>query len=227
VRLPLISNFDDFEPLAAEPGVRVRFVRGADELDGADLIVLPGSKSTVSDLRWLFASGLAHAIRKAAADGRPVLGVCGGYQMLGRSVADPEGIEGPAGETEGLGLLDVTTVMTGEKTLTRVTAQHVATRQPIDAYEIHIGRTDGPDRVRPFAMLDGAPEGAISRDGRVYGSYLHGLFASDEFRSSFLRQLDIPTTDQQYRGRLESVLDALADHIEAHLDVEGLLALAR
>jgi adenosylcobyric acid synthase len=226
--LSRIANFDDLDPLKLEPGVDLVMVRPGEAVPGdARLVIIPGSKSTRGDLAFLRAQGwdidlLAHRRR-----GGHVLGVCGGYQMLGRSVADPEGIEGPAGETEGLGLLDVTTVMTGEKTLTRVTAQHVATRQPIDAYEIHIGRTDGPDRARPFAMLDGAPEGAISRDGRVYGSYLHGLFASDEFRSSFLRQLDIPVTDQQYRGRVESVLDALADHIEAHLDVDGLLALAR
>jgi len=226
--LSRIANFDDLDPLKLEPGVDLVMVRPGEAVPGdARLVIIPGSKSTRGDLAFLRAQGwdidlLAHRRR-----GGHVLGVCGGYQMLGRSVADPEGIEGPAGETEGLGLLDVTTVMTGEKTLTRVSAQHVATRQPIDAYEIHIGRTDGPDRARPFAMLDGAPEGAISRDGRVYGSYLHGLFASDEFRSSFLRQLDIPTTDQQYRGRVESVLDALADHIEAHLDVDGLLALAR
>ena len=226
--LSRIANFDDLDPLKLEPGVDLVMVRPGEAVPGdARLVIIPGSKSTRGDLAFLRAQGwdidlLAHRRR-----GGHVLGVGGGYQMLGRSVADPEGIEGPAGETEGLGLLDVTTVMTGEKTLTRVSAQHVATRQPIDAYEIHIGRTDGPDRARPFAMLDGAPEGAISRDGRVYGSYLHGLFASDEFRSSFLRQLDIPITDQQYRGRVESVLDALADHIEAHLDVEGLLALAR
>ncbi len=226
--LSRIANFDDLDPLKLEPGVDLVMVRPGEAVPGdARLLIIPGSKSTRGDLAFLRTQGwdidlLAHHRR-----GGHVLGVCGGYQMLGHSVDDPEGIEGPAGQTAGLGLLDVTTVMTGEKKLTRVTAQHVATGQPIDAYEIHIGRTDGPDRARPFAKLDGAPEGAISRDGRVYGSYLHGLFASDDFRSSFLRQLDIPVTDQQYRGRVESALDALADHIEAHLDVEGLLALAR
>ncbi|MEH2534268.1 adenosylcobyric acid synthase [Bradyrhizobium sp. AZCC 1588] len=226
--LSRIANFDDLDPLKLEPGIDLVMVRPGEAIPGdARLVIIPGSKSTRGDLAFLRAQGwdidlLAHHRR-----GGHVLGVCGGYQMLGHSVADPEGIEGPAGETDGLGLLDVTTVMTGEKTLTRVTAQHAETRQPIDAYEIHIGRTDGPDRARPFAMLDGAPEGAISRDGRVYGSYLHGLFASDNFRSLFLGQLDIPVTGQQYRVRVESALDALADHIEAHLDVEGLLALAR
>ncbi|OLK15066.1 hypothetical protein IXO621_20885 [Xanthomonas oryzae pv. oryzae] len=147
--------------------------------------------------------------------------------MLGESVADPDGIEGPAGETRGLGLLDVTTTMTEQKTLTRVSAVHAATGQPINAYEIHIGRTDGPDRARPFARLDGVAEGAVSSDGRVHGSYLHGLFTSDEFRKAFLAQLDIAVADQLYGARVESALDALAAHIEAHLDVDGLLALAR
>src|SRR5207302_5186189 len=148
----------------------------------AALVILPGSKSTRGDLDFLRAQGwdidlLAHHRR-----GGHVLGLCGGYQMLGRSVADPDGIEGPAGETLGLGLLDVTTMMSAQKTLTRVSAVHAATDQPIQAYEIHIGRTDGPDRDRPFARLGGAPEGASSSDGRVQGSYLHGLFTSDDFR---------------------------------------------
>jgi len=117
--------------------------------------------------------------------------------------------------------------MSPQKTLSRVTARHAHSAAPIDAYEIHIGRTDGPDRARPFATLDGAPEGAVSSDGHVHGSYLHGLFTSDQFRKAFLAQLDIPATDQPYHGRVESALDALADHVEAHLDVTGMLALAR
>lgn len=117
--------------------------------------------------------------------------------------------------------------MTPQKTLTRVTASHAATKQPIDAYEIHIGHTEGSDCVRPFAMLNGVPEGAVSADGRIHGSYLHGVFASDAFRKAFLAQLDIPAADQSYRTKVESALDALAGHIEAHLDVDGLFALAR
>ncbi|MVT67860.1 cobyric acid synthase [Bradyrhizobium pachyrhizi] len=226
--LPRIANFDDLDPLKLEPGVDLMMVRPGEAVPGdAKLVILPGSKSTRGDLAFLRAQGwdidlLAHRRR-----GGHVLGLCGGYQMLGQSVADPDGIEGPAGETRGLGLLDVTTTMTEQKTLTRVSAVHEATSQPISAYEIHIGRTDGPDRVRPFASLDGAPEGAISSDGRVHGSYLHGLFASDEFRKAFLAQLDIAAADQPYGARVESALDALAGHIETHLDVEGLLALAR
>jgi adenosylcobyric acid synthase len=147
--------------------------------------------------------------------------------MLGRSVADPDGIEGAAGETPGLGLLDVTTIMTPEKSLTRITAEHAETKQPIEAYEIHIGRTEGSDRTRPFAFVDGAPEGAISADGRVQGSYLHGLFAADAFRSAYLARLGVAAANESYGRRIEGALDALADHIEKHLDVRGLLALAR
>ena len=226
--LSRIANFDDLDPLKLEPGVDLVMVRPGEAIPGdVKLVILPGTKSTRGDLAFLRAQGwdidlLAHHRR-----GGHVLGVCGGYQMLGRSVADPEGIEGAAGETSGLGLLDVTTVMTSQKTLTRVTASHVATDQPIDAYEIHIGQTDGPDRARAFAFLNGKPEGAVSSDGRVHGSYLHGLFASDSFRKAFLAQLNIPAADQQYRARVEGSLDALADHIETHMDVEGLLALSR
>jgi adenosylcobyric acid synthase len=226
--LSRIANFDDLDPLKLEPEVDLVMVRPGEALPGdCGLVIIPGSKSTRGDLAFLRAQGwdidlLAHHRR-----GGHVLGLCGGYQMLGKSVADPEGIEGPSGETSGLGLLDVTTVMTPQKTLTRVTASHVATGQPIDGYEIHIGHTEGVDCVRPFAMLDGAPEGAMSSDGRVHGSYLHGMFTSDAFRKAFLTRLGIPATDQRYRARVEDTLDALAGHIEAHLDVEGLFALAR
>jgi adenosylcobyric acid synthase len=226
--LSRIANFDDLDPLKVEPDVDLVMVRPGEAIPGdARLVILPGTKSTRSDLVFLRAQGwdidlLAHHRR-----GGHVLGLCGGYQLLGRSVADPEGIEGPSGESPGLGLLDVITVMTTQKTLTRVTATHAATREPIEAYEIHIGRTEGRDRARPFAILDGAPEGAVSIDGRVHGSYLHGLFASDGFRKAFLAQLNIPAADQSYRARLASALDALADHIETHLDVEGVFALAR
>ncbi|MCC8936668.1 cobyric acid synthase [Bradyrhizobium sp. Arg68] len=226
--LSRIANFDDLDPLKLEPGVDLVMVRSGEAIPGdAKLVILPGSKSTRGDLAFLRAQGwdidlLAHHRR-----GGHVLGLCGGYQMLGQTVADPDGIEGPAGETPGLGLLDVATTMTEQKTLTRVNAVHAPTDQAISAYEIHIGRTDGPDRARPFAVVDGEPEGAISTDGRVHGSYLHGLFASDDFRKSFLAKLDIAATDQPYGARVESALDALADHIEAHLDVDGIFALAR
>jgi len=226
--LSRIANFDDLDPLKLEPNVDLLMVRAGEVIPGdTTLVILPGSKSTRGDLAFLRDQGwdidiLAHHRR-----GGHVLGLCGGYQMLGKSVADPHGIEGPAGETPGLGLLDVTTLMTPQKNLTRVEAVHAATSEPIDAYEIHIGQTEGPDCARPFARVGDAPEGALSADGRVQGSYLHGLFSSDAFRSAFLARLGISAAGEPYRAKVESALDALADHIQTHLDVDGLLALAR
>jgi adenosylcobyric acid synthase len=226
--LARIANFDDLDPLKLEPDVDLVMVRAGEAIPGdAALVILPGSKSTRGDLDFVRKQGwdidlLAHVRR-----GGHVLGLCGGYQMLGNSVADPDGIEGSPGETPGLGLLDVITTMTPEKSLTRIKAEHAETRQSIEAYEIHIGRTEGADRVRPFALVNGAPEGAISANGRVQGSYLHGLFASDMFRTAYLARLGVAAANESYGARVESALDALADHIEGHLDVEGLLALAR
>jgi len=226
--LSRIANFDDLDPLKLEPDVDLVMVRPGEAIPGdTALVILPGSKSTRADLDFLHRQGwdidlLAHVRR-----GGHVFGLCGGYQMLGKSVVDPDGIEGAAGETPGLGLLDVTTVMSPEKSLTRVAAVHAATKQAIDAYEIHIGRTEGCDRGRPFAFVDGTAEGAISADGRVQGSYLHGLFSSDEFRRAYLARLGVTASDDSYRGRVESALDALAEHMENHLDVSGIFALAR
>jgi adenosylcobyric acid synthase len=226
--LSRIANFDDLDPLKLEPEVDLVMIRPGEAIPGdATLVIIPGSKSTRGDLAFLRAQGWDIDISAHHRRGGHLLGLCGGYQMLGTSVVDPDGIEGPAGETQGLGLLDVTTVMTPQKSLTRTDAVHAASGETVSAYEIHIGRTDGPDRTRPFTFVNGAPEGAISRDGRVHGTYLHGLFTADGFRRAFLDRLGIAASDQNYRGRVEEVLDALADHIETHLDVDGLLALAR
>jgi adenosylcobyric acid synthase len=154
-----------------------------------------------------------------------VLGLCGGYQMLGRRIADLEGIEGPAGAEAGLGLLDVETAMGPDKHLTEVAAVHAATGAPFRGYEIHIGCTGGPDRARPFALVDGRREGAVSACGRVAGSYLHGMFRDDAFRAAFLAGLGT-TAATRYDAGVEATLDALAAHMEAHLDVSGLLSAA-
>jgi adenosylcobyric acid synthase len=226
--LSRIANFDDLDPLKQEEDVDLVMVRPGQAIPGdAKLVILPGAKSTRGDLDFLRAQGWDIDLAAHHRRGGHVLGICGGYQMLGQSVADPEGIEGPAGETPGLGLLDVATVMTPEKALTRVHAVHAATGAALDAYEIHIGRTDGRDRARPFSFVKGQPEGAASADGLVHGTYLHGLFTSDIFRRAFLASLGAQASDTHYRVKVESALDALADHIEAHLDVDGLLALAR
>ncbi|MEM1401401.1 MAG: cobyric acid synthase CobQ, partial [Pseudomonadota bacterium] len=193
----------------------------------ADLVVIPGSKSTRGDLDFLRRQGwdidlVAHHRR-----GGRVLGVCGGYQMLGLSVADPEGIEGPPGETDGLGLLNVRTVMGGDKALCEVAARHVGLDLPFKGYEIHIGRTEGPDCQRPFATIRGRPEGAVSADGLVAGSYLHGMFADDGFRAAWLGSLGASPSNLAYETAIEGTLDRLADHLEEHLDVAGLLACAQ
>ncbi len=226
--LSRIANFDDLDPLKAEPGVSVVMVRAGEAIPGdAGLVILPGTKSTRGDLAFLRAQGWDVDLRAHWRRGGHVLGICGGYQMLGRTVADPEGIEGPAGADVGLGLLDIATVMTPDKRLTRVAGVHAASGLPISGYEIHIGRTDGADRARPFAQIAGAAEGAISADGRVTGSYLHGMFADDAFRAAYLSGLGVAASGRSYGADVEATLDALAAHLERHLDVPAILGLAR
>jgi adenosylcobyric acid synthase len=226
--LARIANFDDLDPLRLEPEIDLVLVRPGEAVPGdTRLLIVPGSKSTRGDLEFMKKQGwdidvLAHHRR-----GGHVLGICGGYQMLGRSVVDPSGIEGCAGETAGLGLLDVATVMAPDKRLTRVTARHGASALSVDAYEIHIGRTDGPDAARPFCFIGDVPEGAVDATGRVAGTYLHGLFVSDAFRRFFLGQIGIAAKADQFGARIESTLDALGDHVERHLDTDAMLALAR
>ncbi|SEN31922.1 adenosylcobyric acid synthase (glutamine-hydrolysing) [Gemmobacter aquatilis] len=223
-----IANFDDLDPLSQEPGVALRMIQPGQAIPGdTDLVILPGSKSTRGDLAFLRAQGWDIDLQAHVRRGGHVLGICGGYQMLGHVVRDPDGIEGAAGETPGLCLLDVDTVMTPDKRLTRVAATHAASGLRVDGYEIHIGATSGPARARPFAFVEGQPEGAVSTDGRITGSYLHGLFGADAFRAAFLRGMGSTSGATRYGATVEATLDALADHMEAHLDVPGLLALAR
>ncbi|MBC7140979.1 MAG: cobyric acid synthase [Rhodobacteraceae bacterium] len=225
--LSRIANFDDLDPLKPEPSVSLTMVRAGEAIPGdAALVILPGSKSTRGDLAYLREQGWDIDIAAHVRRGGHVLGICGGYQMLGTRIVDPDGIEGAPGETPGLGLLDVATTMSADKRLTRTEATHAATGAPMQGYEIHIGRTDGPDRARPFAQVEGEPEGAVSADGRIMGSYLHGMFSGDAFRAAFLRRLGARST-ANYGATVEATLDRLAAHLEAHLDVEGLLALAR
>lgn len=226
--LSRIANFDDLDPLAQEPGVRLSMIAAGLPLPGdCDLVILPGSKSTCADLVYLRAQGWDFDLQAHVRRGGRVLGICGGYQMLGRAIHDPEGVEGTPGSVEGLGLLDIETVMTADKQLARTQARHAASDTIIDAYEIHIGRTDGPDRKRPFAFVDGRPEGASSHDGRILGSYLHGMFATDDFRRAFLSALGAAPASYAYGAAVDATLDALARHLETHLDIDGLLALAR
>ncbi|MEL6516772.1 MAG: cobyric acid synthase [Pseudomonadota bacterium] len=228
LRLSRIANFDDLDPLAQEPGVRLTMLGAGEALPGdADLVIIPGSKSTRGDLAYLRAQGWDVDLAAHHRRGGQILGICGGYQMLGHSVDDPEGIEGPPGRDPGLGLLDIETVMTADKRLSEVTATHGATGAPMSGYEIHIGRSEGPDRARPFAHVAGQPEGAISADGLVQGSYLHGMFRDDGFRAAWLAGFGVTAGAQGYGASVEATLDALATHIETHLDADRLFGWAR
>jgi len=225
--LARIANFDDLDPLGMEPGVRLVFVRPGAPIPGnADVVILPGSKSTIGDLAFLRAQGWDIDIKAHVRRGGHVLGVCGGYQMLGQTIADPEGIEGPAATVEGLGLLDIATVMSPDKSTRLVKGTHCATGTAIEGYEIHLGRSEGPDRARPVVTIDGRPDGASTADGRVQGTYVHGLFTGDAFRKAWLANLGIASS-LAYAIEIESALDALADHLEAHLDIEAILTIAR
>ena len=191
------------------------------------MVIVPGSKSTRADLAFLRAQGWDIDLRAHHRRGGRILGICGGFQMLGRSIADPHGVEGEAGATEGLGYLDVETVLTSDKRLTRVDAIHVPSGLQVAGYEIHLGLTDGPDCLRPFARIGDVPEGARSGDGRVEGTYLHGLFTSDAFRAAWLHALGVSADDFRYGNEVDAVLDELAIQINRHLDVTELLKLSR
>jgi adenosylcobyric acid synthase len=226
--LPHIANFDDLDPLDAEPAVELVRVRPGTALPGdADLILLPGSKATIADLEVLRAAGFHIDIAAHRRRGGIVLGLCGGYQMLGRTVADPDGVEGPPATVEGIGLLDVETMLSHDKRLEPV-AGATSDGVSFSGYEMHTGVTDGKDRARPFARLaDGSPEGAISADGRVIGTYIHGLFADDRQRAAWLARFGSGPANIIYEDLVERTLDALAAHLAAHLDLDRLLKLAR
>ena len=226
--LSRIANFDDLDPLKMHPGVRLEMVRPGQPIPGdAAVVIIPGTKSTRADLAFLRAHGWDIDLKAHHRRGGRILGICGGFQMLGRSIADPHGAEGDAGITDGLGYLDVETVLAADKRLTRVDAIHAPSGLHVAGYEIHLGQSNGPDCRRPFAHIGDTRDGARSGDGLVEGTYLHGLFASDAFRSAWLHSFGVRAGEFSYANRVEAVLDELALHIESHLDVTGLLDLAR
>ncbi|RWO59054.1 cobyric acid synthase [Mesorhizobium sp.] len=226
--LSRIANFDDLDPLKAEPQVEVVFVPPGQHLpEDAGLVIIPGSKSTIGDLLRFRENGWDRDLVAHRKRGGHVVGICGGFQMLGRVVRDPDGIEGSATETEGLGLLDVETVMQPEKTVRNVSARSVQFDLPLQGYEIHLGRTTGPDTLRPSAVINGADDGAVSADGKVSGSYLHGLFSADAFRAKFLENLGVKSGGIDYRAEVERALDEIAAELETHLDCDAIFGLAR
>ncbi len=228
-RLSRIANFDDLDPLAAEPDVDVVFVNPGEPIPvDASVVILPGSKATRSDLDCLRAEGWDIDIAAHVRRGGFLVGLCAGYQSLGKVVSDPNGIEGLPGDTPGLGYLDLTTDMAGEKVLIEVSGHDNWSDSPIHGYEMHVGRTDGPGLQMPWVTLGDTPVGAMNADGNVMGCYIHGIFAADGFRKAFLKH--VTGQDRQtisYDRMVEQTLNKLADHMEAHTDIDAMLKAAR
>jgi adenosylcobyric acid synthase len=224
--LPRISNFDDLDPLKLEPAVELVMIPPGQPIPAeAALIVLPGSKATLADLAAIREQGwdidiLAHRRR-----GGMIFGLCGGYQMLGARIADPFGLEGAPGAADGLGLLDVETTLAATKALRPVSG--TALGAPFDGYEMHVGETTGAGLARPFSMLaDGRTDGAISPDGRVIGTYVHGVLANPAQRAGLLARLNAEGSGVDYRTSVDAALDEIANALEHHLDIDALIALA-
>ncbi|MEI6986745.1 MAG: cobyric acid synthase [Rhodospirillaceae bacterium] len=232
-QLSRIANFDDFDPLLQEPGVLLTMIRPGQPIPAAtNLIVLPGTKATLADLAFMRAQGWDIDIRAHCRQGGQVLGICGGYQMLGNRVEDPDGVEGPPGGANGLGLLNVSTILTRAKVLRETTGIDIASGTPVYGYEMHMGRTEGRGRARPMLRMrgleggEGVEGGTVSDCGRVRGCYLHGLFRSDPFRTNLINCLGGTASSLSFDAGIDAALDALAGHLERHLDVDALLAAA-
>lgn len=226
-RLGRIANFEDLDPLRMEPGVDLRIIEPGTPLPSvADCVILPGSKTTIADLKAFKLEGWDIDLAAHVRRGGMVVGLCGGYQMLGRTLADPDGVEGAPETIEGLGHLPVETVLAGDKTTCFTQGIHRESGVPVGGYEIHLGDTTGTSPDTSMLKLDTGHDGCVSADGLVMGTYLHGVFASDPFRAHFLAQLGARGS-VAYHGRVEAALEGLADHLEQHMDVEAFLAIAR
>ena len=228
IAVPMVSriaNFDDLDPLIAEDSVEVTFVPPGTPLPrDVDLIILAGTKSTLADMQFLIYQGWDIDIKAHARHGGAVLGLCGGYQMLGHYLFDPDSTDGTLTNQKGLGLLDVHTRMYPEKTVQNLKGT-TAEGHSFEGYEIHVGQTEGADTSRPFITIDGVPHDA-SADGKpIWGCYLHGLFSSDEFRVSFLKRFSIAASSARYRKTVDAALDNIAASFEAHLDIDAMLEL--
>ena len=223
---PHIANFDDIDPLANEPGIRLSWCKAGDVIPAdAQLVILPGSKSTIADLEFVRAQGWDIDLMAHHRRGGRIMGICGGYQMLGKILTDPDGVEGNPASVQGLGLLDVATIFTGNKTVT--SWQGTFENAAVSGYEIHVGQTTGSDCVRPFLQGERREEGACSKDGLVSGSYIHGLFANDFFRQRLRTLLGAPPSNYYYREHVLSILDDWADALEQSIDIERMLTLAQ
>jgi len=229
--LSRIANFDDLDPLRQEKGVSLEFIMPGRPIPlDADAVILLGTKSAIADMRFLREQGWDTDIKALVRAGKTVLGVCGGFQLLGQGISDPDGVDGSIGSEPGLGLLNITTRMRAGKTLRDNTGVHLESGALIKGYEIHVGETSGPDASRPFARLATGPDGAVSGDhrGRVSGTYLHGLFGNDRFRQHWLEQLRPgSSSDLNFEAAVDAALDQLGESLEACLDIDQLLGDAR
>lgn len=226
--LPHIANFDDLDPLASDGAVDLVMVERGQPLPHCDLVVLPGSKATIADLAAMRSEGWDIDLAAHVRHGGRVLGLCGGYQMLGKIVADPDGIEGKPGTVAGLRLLDVETTISGEKTLEEVAGVTVQDGVRVRGYEMHMGRTVGPGTASPLIRFNnGTMDGAISANGRVAGTYLHGFFNDDAQRAAWIERLGGKASGLSHDAEVEAALDALAEYLEAHVEIDALLKLAR
>ncbi|WP_135081239.1 cobyric acid synthase [Terasakiella sp. SH-1] len=227
-RFSRIANFDDLDPLRAEADVQVEIIEAGQALPGdADLVLLPGSKATLADLSFVKEQGWDIDIKAHVRRGGQVVGLCGGYQMLGQEVKDPDGIEGNIKSMTGLGLLPLETVMKGPKTLRETSGVCLENDHLVKGYEMHMGVSEALSPTKPWLELDGKTEGHVSECGLVRGTYLHGVFSSDEFRHDFLKSLrQDRVASLSYEQQVDEVLDKLADHLEEYCDLDGLLALA-
>jgi adenosylcobyric acid synthase len=237
IRLPRISNFTDFDPLEAEPSVTVKYIAPTQNLGHPDAIIIPGTKTTIADLLVLHKTGMAAEIQKYAAAGGTVLGICGGFQMLGKILADPEGVEGQEGRYPGLDLLPLKTVITGNKIARQrlVSSNYPQVGLPVTGYEIHQGRSRLLEREEEKQssckpLFDDSGLGLVDVERSIWGSYLHGLFDNGPWRRAWLNYLrqqrglsSLPTGVANYREQRESVLNLLADHVEAHLNLSTIL----
>lgn len=224
---PRISNHTDFDPLRLHPQVDLRFVRPGEPIPPADLIILPGSKSVRTDLEFLLAQGWEAVIRRHLRYGGKLLGICGGLQMLGQTIADPHGLEGEAGVSRGLGLLDYVTVLEPEKQLRNVCGVLTLEAAPVSGYEIHAGVSEGRALAQPAVRFaEGTCDGALSEDGQIMATYLHGLFESPAACAALLKWAGLPTVSSfDYEALRERDIERLAELVETHLDTRQLLEL--
>jgi adenosylcobyric acid synthase len=225
--LPRISNHNDFDALRAHPQVECVFVGPGETPPVCDLIVLPGSKSTRADLDWLRRQGWPAAISRHLRYGGKLIGICGGWQMLGRAVHDPLGIEGEAGSSTGLGWFDLETTLDTHKQLRNVCGRLAFADAAVSGYEIHCGVSSGAALDRPAMQLDdGRRDGAISADGQILGTYLHGVFDEPQALAALLRWAGLEQAQAlDLRGLREASIERLADAVEAHLDTAALARL--